>query len=410
MSTAVLTEKPKLFPLRKRTGTAGFHMSKEAVNFGMDDLEKLTQLETVKFFARAMWGSDKEMPCPHCGTIDAHYWHVKELRWKCRCCGSRFSVTSKTVFADRKLPLKKILKIALSWANGASGKAALQLRRDWNLPYVTVYSLLQKLREGIFRGHNVGILCGVVEMDGADVNGRRYREKRNKPLGGKATGKPKIPEALLKPVASAKDGAEPMGPPLPPKWGKTAKQPADRRICLVARQRGVTKGKGAVATRIAMTLAESSVNVLKTARKYISAESTIMSDEDPSYAVLRPLFAELKTVNHSEGYSRPGGVSNNQSESFNWRTRRGLEGIYLNASVKYLSDYASEQAWREDVRRLSTRQKLCHLLRTALGVGISRWWVNFTHGKHRDVELLVEGNQPARGRGMKQGAKPKPPR
>lgn len=410
MTAAVLADKPKHFPLRKRTGTARFHMSKEAVNFGLDDIEKLSSLDTVNLFAKALWGSDKEMPCPHCGTIAKHYFRVTELRWKCTCCGSRFSVTSKTVLADRKMPLKKILKIAFSWANGASGKPALQLRRDWNLPYATVYSLLQKLREGLFRGHNIGILCGVVEMDGADVNGRRYREKRNKPLGGKSAGKPKVPDELLKPDVKPKLDVEPMGPPLPPKWGKTAKQPADRRICLVARQRGVSKGKGGVATRIAMTLAESSATVLKTAQKYISAESTIMSDEDSSYAVLRPLFGALKTVNHSEGYSRPGGISNNQAESFNWRTRRGLEGIYLNASVRYLSDYASEQAWREDVRRLSTRQKVLHLLRTALGVGPSRWWVNFTHGKHRDVELLVEGNQPAAGRGQKKGVRPKPPR
>ncbi len=118
------------FPLRKRTGTAAFHLSREAVDFGQEDLERLSERDAVRFVAEAMWGSSKEMPCPHCGTIDTHYWRGHELRWKCKCCGKSFSVTSGTVLHDHKLPLRKILKIAYSWANGASGKPALQLRRD----------------------------------------------------------------------------------------------------------------------------------------------------------------------------------------------------------------------------------------------------------------------------------------
>lgn len=159
--SAVLSDAPKLFPLRRRTGTAAFHLSRDAVDFGVEDLERLTDLGAVRFVARLLWGSDLEMPCPHCGTIDAHYWRRKELRWKCRGCGKTFSVTSGTVFADRKLPLKKLLKIAFSWVNGASGKPALQLRRDWNVSYATVFTLAHKLREGLMRGFNTGVLCGV---------------------------------------------------------------------------------------------------------------------------------------------------------------------------------------------------------------------------------------------------------
>ena len=196
MSTATATA-DGLFPLRKRTGTAAFHLSKDAVGFGYEDLDKLTPRQAVMFFAEIVWGSTKEMPCPHCQTLDEHYWSATQLRWKCKCCDKRFSVTSGTVFADRKLPLVKILKIIFSWANGASGKPALQLRRDWNVAYATVFTLVHKLREGLLRGFNTGMLCGVHELDGMDVNGRRYREKRNKPQGGKPTSKPKIPEHLL---------------------------------------------------------------------------------------------------------------------------------------------------------------------------------------------------------------------
>lgn len=54
--------------------------------------------------------------------------------------------------------------------------------------------------------------------------------------------------------------------------------------------------------------------------------------------------------------------------------RRSAEGIYLNASNKYLTDYAVETAWREDTRRLSTGKKLRHLFLKAMSVGLSMWW------------------------------------
>jgi transposase-like protein len=407
MMSTYAAEQPALFPLRKRTGTAAYHLSKDAVDFGLEDLEKLTPIAAVKFLANILWGSAKEMPCPHCGTIDTHYWTVKELRWKCTCCGKRFSVTSGTVFADHKLPLVKILKIAFSWANGASGVPALQLRRDWNVSYPTVFTLVHKLREGLLRGHNTGVLCGVEEMDGMDVNGRRYREKRNKPLGGRITGKPKIPEQLL---ASSQDPNDLVGPPVPPKHGKSARQPADRRLLLVMRQRGATKGKGASLTRVSIAITESGSSVTAMATRFASAESVFMTDEDSSYAGFKSLFADHKTINHSKGYSLPDGVNNNQAESFNRRMRRAVEGIYLSASNKYLLDYGAEQAWREDTRRLTTGKKLVHLFRVAMGVGMSLWWRGYTHGMHRNDELLVDGPRAAVGRGKKVGAQPKPPR
>ena len=147
MTTAV-AEKPKYFPIRQRTGTASHHLSTDAVGFGLDDLDKLTPKEVVFLLAEARWGSSKTMACPHCVTIEKHFWRAKEQCWKCKACDKTFSVTSGTVLADHKLPLVKLLKIIFSWANGASGKAALQLRRDWNVSYPTVFTLLHKMHLG----------------------------------------------------------------------------------------------------------------------------------------------------------------------------------------------------------------------------------------------------------------------
>lgn len=397
MSTAA--KAVKLFPLRQRTGTASFHLSAKAVDLGLEDLEKFTERKAVMYMAEQRWGSTTEMPCPHCGTHDVHYWSRKELRWKCKCCGARFSVTSKTVFADHKLPLVKLLKLMHTWASGASGNPGLQLRRYWKVAYATVLTFGGKLRESCVRGFNTGILCGINEMDGMDVNGRRYREKRNRPQNPKRTEKASIPAELLK--DSEKEPGD--------KSAKTAAQPRDRRIMLVIRQRGAG-GTGGVRTRVSVAVTESAATVLKVATHRVSAESAFMTDEDTSYHSFKKLFERHESVAHTETYSKPGGVSNNLAESFNARHRRAQEGIYLNSSLKYAQDYAAEQAWREDCRRMSTGKKLAHLVMTALGVGESVWWRNFSHGAHRQVELLVEGPRTAKPRGKEKGWQPKLPR
>lgn len=408
MSTDAI-DKPKLFPLRQHTGTAAHHLSKRAVDFGQEDLHSLSEKEAVLLLARMRWGSENEMPCPHCGTIDSHYWTSKELRWKCKGCGKRFSATSGSVLADHKLPVSKILKMVYSWATSSSGTPSLELRREWRVSYRSAFTLMHKLREGLLRAHNVGFLCGVQEVDGMDANGRRYREKRNKPQGGGGAPKPVMPAHLLKPKVDLETG-EIVGPPKPPKWDKKKRQPADRRIILVVRQRSVSKGRGGVGTRIAVAFGETAQTVMTLAKRFISAESSIMSDEDPAYSDFKKHFAKHEAVAHSKAYSLPGGISNNLAESFNARTRRLLEGIYLNVSSKYLTDYAAEAAWREDVRRLSTGKRLRHLLGTVLWAGLSNWWRGYAQGEHREEELLVEGNVPAKPRGREKGWKSRPPK
>ncbi|KPF70058.1 hypothetical protein IP84_04245 [beta proteobacterium AAP99] len=400
-----------LFPIRRRTGTADFHLSKKAVTLTVRELEQLDERDAVLLLATMSWGSCEEMACPHCGTFDRHYWYEKELRWKCTACDAKFSVTSGTVLASRKLPVRTILRVAFEWMNGAAGKAALEIRRNWGFSYPTHYTLLQKLREGLVRGYNVGMLVGYIEMDGMDVNGRRYKEKRNRPQITGAGKRPSMPVQLLAPKVDPDTGEiTSMGPPKPVKYDKTSRQHPDRRQLLVVRVRSAAKGGGAVRTRIAVALRETSDTVTRLATSSISAESFIHTDEDPAYAKFVSLYAGHKTVTHSKMYVAPDGTNNNQAECLNARMRRSVEQIYLNVSNKYLNDYACENAWRDDTRRTSNGDRLKHLMRLALSVGLSQFWRGYTHGKHRSHEMLIEGPKPAKPRGRRVGWEPMPAR
>jgi hypothetical protein len=54
------------------------------------------------------------------------------------------------------------------------------------------------------------------------------------------------------------------------------------------------------------------------AKKFASAESSVMSDEDPAYYRFSKLFNQHQTINHSKGYGDgEGRVSNDMAESFN---------------------------------------------------------------------------------------------
>nr|WP_246216114.1 IS1595 family transposase [Microvirga makkahensis] len=80
------------------------------------------------WFRRARWPETKGKPsCPHCGVTECYV--LTRRRSKCRGCRREFSITSRAIFASG-IPFRQILAIIALSANGAKGKAALELRRE----------------------------------------------------------------------------------------------------------------------------------------------------------------------------------------------------------------------------------------------------------------------------------------
>jgi ribosomal protein L37AE/L43A len=176
--------KPRTTIKRPASAVARFHMSRAAIDRSVEVFAGWSDLQCIRHFANIRWGSHTLVTCPHCNTADEHYWHVKEVRWKCNHCRKKFSVTSKTVFANRRLPWQKLLAAIHLWACGAAGQPALELRRMLCLGgYNTAFTLISKLREGLSRGFNTGLISGLLELDAAHAAGRRTTESttRRKP-------------------------------------------------------------------------------------------------------------------------------------------------------------------------------------------------------------------------------------
>ena len=128
-------------------------------------------------FRRVRWPETDGQPvCPHCGGIDAY--DCRRLkgapRFRCRACGKDFSITSGTLFANHKLPLRCYLAAIAIFCNEVKGKSALALSRDLGVSYKCAFVLLHKLREAMaaeLRGRVIGGEGKVAEVDGGYFGG-----------------------------------------------------------------------------------------------------------------------------------------------------------------------------------------------------------------------------------------------
>lgn len=395
---------------RQSSEASRFHMSKHAVDRSVEDYPRMTDLQCVKHMAIIRWGSFKNVTCPHCATSSEHYFSKPELRWKCKGCGKRFSVTSKTVFANRRMPIQKLLAAIHLWACGAAGQPALELRRMLNFGgYNTAFSLISKLREGLLRGFNTGLISGVIEMDGAHASGKRASEKRGAPLAYTAEGA-RADDQLTnlsrqKKKYADKVAAKKSGAVLDPQTGNYF--PLNRRIVWTVRKRSGNPGRGALVTRVGIGRSEVPEVALSLARAYIAIpESILTTDSGTAFSKIGKEFQYHMQVNHSETLVGPNGEHNNNAESFGARQDRSEKGVYMNIEPKYLCDYATETAFREDHRRLPPGATSDHALHFALNVGFSQFWRGFTHGHHRDFELLHPVNKLAAPSGPSKGRSP----
>jgi hypothetical protein len=66
-----------------------------------------------------------------------------------------FSITSGTIFASHKLPLRTYLAAIAIFANEVKGKSALALSRDLDVQYKTAFVLAHKLRESPVKNRNL---------------------------------------------------------------------------------------------------------------------------------------------------------------------------------------------------------------------------------------------------------------
>src|SRR5256886_16184209 len=124
-------------------------------------------------FIRLRWvDNDGNAYCPHCGCTIVYSCRRPNgaPRWRCKACRKDFSVTSGTLFAFHKLPLKIYLLAIAIFCNEVKGKSMLAMSRDLGVQYKTSFVLAHKTREAMaseMRGQQIGGNGRKAEIDGA---------------------------------------------------------------------------------------------------------------------------------------------------------------------------------------------------------------------------------------------------
>ena len=123
---------------------------------------RMTDQEAEQTFMSLRWHATDGRPvCPHCEcAIVWDCWKANGApRWRCKACRKSFSVTSGTLFASAKMPLRNYLAATAIFVNEVKGKSSLALSRDLGVQYKTAFVLAHKLREAMateLKGMQVG--------------------------------------------------------------------------------------------------------------------------------------------------------------------------------------------------------------------------------------------------------------
>lgn len=347
-------------------------LSKTVRDFSLDSFDDMTQDDAFRIFCKIRWGQGEHQVCPWCGVIDMHLFIEKRKQWFCKHCFRHFSVTTKTIWADRKLSYKKLLRLIYLFSSTPNGISASSLSRLGNVSYKTAWVFAHKLREAITRNVDDSPMFGEIHIDGGHFGGkprskcfRPSKKARNIAIAEKLSGK----SQGVKRYGVSRENYN--------------RRKKNRRIVMVARQ--VVTGQGAIKTRCFLSDSENEAVANYIANKLFTKGSIVRTDENAAYTSYSSNFIH-ETVEHSKEYCTPDGVHNNQAESYFSRLRRSEYGTFHRMEARYMLDYANEMAWREDYRKNTEKERLNDLISKTLNSGYSRWFRGYWQGFHRNDE------------------------
>src|SRR6266851_4928180 len=128
-----------------------FLLSSAAKSLTLGQVARMSDGEAERVFIRLRWADNGgEAYCPKCGATTV--WQSRRkgcIRYQCKACQKDFSLTSGTLFASRKMPLRSYLMAIAIFANEVKGKSMLALSRDMGTSYKSAFVLAHKLREAM---------------------------------------------------------------------------------------------------------------------------------------------------------------------------------------------------------------------------------------------------------------------
>lgn len=265
-----------------------------------------------RYFIARRWPNG--VNCPRCGSVDvqrgAQPGRNRQL-WNCQC-GKQFSVTSGTVMADTKIPLRKWLFAFHIIGASKKGISALQLSRMLGVEYKTAWHLSHRIRETMVNDSQK--FTGIVETDETYIGGRRT---------GRGRGYKGNKVAVQTIVQRSGEGRQ---------HGKAqtialSHEPVDGRTVGAKLRQHTVPGK-----------------------------TVLMTDDSPIYTRVGERFKDHHTVNHREKeYVREDWdghlATTNTAEGLFANLKRQINGTHHHTSQKHLPKYLEEFDFKYNSRQ-----------------------------------------------------------
>lgn len=322
-----------------------FLLSRQAKTLTLAQVLRMTDVEAETTLKRIRWvDTNGQAVCSHCGSLTVYECRRPSgaSRWRCKDCGKDFSITSGTLFASHKMPLRGYLGAIAVFCNEVKGKSMLALSRDLGLSYKTAFVLCHKMREAMseeMKGRQIGDDRPEAEVDGAYFGG------------------------YVKPANLKEDRVD----------RRLAKnQSGKRKVVVVIRERGGETLPGVFKTE---------GQALSWVKHRVAKGTVLHADEASVWNDLHTRY-EMKRIDHQQAYSLDGACTN-WAESYFSRLRRGEAGHHHHISGPYLLRFAQEAAWREDNRRVPNGEQVQRVAKLAMKRGKS---VDFTGYWQRHVK------------------------
>ena len=89
-----------------------FLLSRPAKTLSLASVFRMSDADAETMFAKVRWPETQGAPvCPSCGGLNAYTCRRPNgaLRFRCRACQKDFTLTSGTLFAAHKMPLRAYL-------------------------------------------------------------------------------------------------------------------------------------------------------------------------------------------------------------------------------------------------------------------------------------------------------------
>jgi len=256
--------------------------------------------------------------CPHCGSgNDAHYKLKTKGEftglYKCKDCRERFTVTVGTMFEGSHVPLRKWFIAIFIFSSHKKGISSIQLGKDLGITQKSAWFVLSRLRNN-FQSNLEFKMDGIIQTDESFLGGKNKNKHASKKVNN-AQGR------------SVKD-----------------KTPVF----------GMIENGDQVYTQVVPDTKASTLKPI--IEKLVVKGAIVVSDEWNGYAGLNKDYSHI-VVKHKESEYSKDGFHNNGIEGFWSLLKRGIYGIYHQASPKHLNKYCDEFAYRYNSRKITDGER-----------------------------------------------------